>query len=101
MIERIKFTELEVLEAIKSFKPNKSPGIDKITSTYAIVLKEIVSKPLAKLFKNSISKNSIPLDWKKANVTPVFKKGDRSKAKNYHRVSLTEKQWKDNKEEIR
>ena len=30
-----------------------------------------------------------PENWKRANVTPLFKKGDKSKATNYRLVSLT------------
>jgi len=36
-----------------------------------------------------LSKNQIPDDWKKANITPIFKKGDKSKVENYRPVSLT------------
>src|SRR6266516_122447 len=89
MIDRIIFSELDVFESIKSFKPNKSPRIDKITSTYALSLKEILPKILKKLFNNSMSRNSIPLDCKKANVTPIFKKGNRGNVENYRPVSLT------------
>src|SRR5437867_13071169 len=60
-----------------------------ISSTYALKLKEIISEPLTHLFNKSLSKNEIPLDWKKANVTPIFKKGNRSSVENYRPVSLT------------
>src|SRR5437867_6276867 len=60
-----------------------------ISSTYALKLKEIISEPLTHLFNKSLSKNEIPLDWKKANVTPIFKKGNTSSVANYRPVSLT------------
>ena len=46
-------------------------------------------EPLRLLYKRSIDKNEIPEDWKKANVSPIFKKGDRSSVENYRPVSLT------------
>ncbi len=37
----------------------------------------------------SLTEEVVPEDWHTANVAPIFKKGDRSKAANYHPVSLT------------
>ena len=48
-----------------------------ITSTYVLKTKEIMVEPLRLLYKGSIDKNEIPEDWTKANVSPIFKKGDR------------------------
>ena len=31
----------------------------------------------------------MPMDWKKANVSPIYKKGARNKAENYRPISLT------------
>jgi len=39
--------------------------------------------------KKSFSESAVPDDWKCANVTPVFKKGNRNLAENYRPVSLT------------
>ena len=33
--------------------------------------------------------NNIPLEWKEANIIPLFKKGSRNKSVNYRPVSLT------------
>lgn len=79
----------DVTKAISEFKPNKSPGIDNITSTYALKITDMVAYPLYLLFNKSIETNEIPNDWKKANVTPIFKKGKKSSAENYRPISLT------------
>jgi len=89
ILDKIIITEKEVLHMIGEFKPNKSPGVDNIGSTYALKIKEIISKPLTYLFTRSIANNEIPCDWKKANITPIFKKGERSNVENYRPVSLT------------
>ncbi|KAJ8050106.1 hypothetical protein HOLleu_03179 [Holothuria leucospilota] len=39
----------------------------------------------SKIFQESV----VPEDWRNANVTPIFKKGQRSLASNYRPVSLT------------
>jgi len=36
-----------------------------------------------------MDEGSVPEDWKKSNVNPIFKKGSRSQAENYRPVSLT------------
>jgi len=38
---------------------------------------------VAVLFQTSINSGVLPKDWTDANVTPVFKKGDRHAAENY------------------
>ena len=89
LLEIINISDEDVKNAISDFKVNKSPGIDGITSTYAIKIKDILAKPLRLLFSKSLQTNEIPEDWKKANITPIFKKGDKSLVENYRPVSLT------------
>jgi hypothetical protein len=36
-----------------------------------------------------LEEGAVPADWKEANVTPIFKKGAKSKPENYRPVSLT------------
>ena len=67
----------------KMMKTNKSPGVDGITPK---LLKEIVneiSTPLANFFNISLKEGIVPAEWKEANVTPLFKKGSRSKTEHY------------------
>ena len=40
-------------------------------------------------FFRSMTDGKIPLYWKRANVVPIHKKGDRGDADNYSPVSLT------------
>jgi len=70
-------------------KPDKSPGPDNI---HPMVLKEAaceVVKPLTMIFQKSVSQGELPNDWKRANVTPIHKKGAKDEASNYRPVSLT------------
>ena len=56
------------------------------------ILKETVeqiSKPLAHVFNMSLREGFVPLEWKEANIIPLFKKGSRYKSVNYRPVSLT------------
>ena len=42
----------------------------------------------------SLEDGMVPLEWKEANITPLFKKGSRNKSENYRPVSLTSVIWK-------
>ena len=56
------------------------------------VLKECseeISTPLYIVFRKSLDSGTLPEDWKTARVTPIFKKGQKTKAGNYRPVSLT------------
>ena len=41
------------------------------------------------LFQASLDHGKVPLSWKEALIVPVFKKGNRSSAADYHPISLT------------
>jgi hypothetical protein len=51
-------------------------------------LSDVIAEPLADVFRKSLKEGTLPHQWKVANVTPLFKKGDKSKAGNYRPVSL-------------
>ena len=45
--------------------------------------------PLAHVFNLSLQEGIVPLEWKEANIIPLFKKGSGNKSVNYRPVSLT------------
>ena len=44
---------------------------------------------VATIMQRSLDTGLVPGDWKRANVTPIFKKGSRAAPGNYRPVSLT------------
>ena len=48
-----------------------------------------IAPVLAYIFNESLAQGAVPDDWRLANVTPVFKKGEKYDAANYRPVSLT------------
>ena len=41
------------------------------------------------IFRQSLDEGKLPVDWKSANVTPIYKKGKKSNPLNYRPISLT------------
>ncbi|KAK2166071.1 hypothetical protein NP493_1338g00035 [Ridgeia piscesae] len=70
-------------------KDTKSSGVDGIPPKLLLEIVEQISIPLATAFNLSLEEGVVPLEWKEANIIPLFKKGSRNKSENYRPVSLT------------
>ena len=85
----IQITEKGVLKLLRALNISKAAGPDKIRPR---VLKELSSElaPIFLLcfFQASLHQQPIPDIWKHANVTPIYKKGDKTNPSNYLPVSL-------------
>ncbi len=71
--------------------PSKlSCGPDGLPPIFYKKLSLVLAEPLAYIYQFSFVTGKIPIDWKTANVTPVFKKkGSSSCVQNYRPISVT------------
>ena len=74
---------------LSKLSPGKAAGPDGLTSRILKKLHTEIAPILADIYNASLSKGVIPTDWKNAFVTPVYKKGPKSKTENYRPISLT------------
>jgi hypothetical protein len=87
--EEIVITQAGVLKLLKAFDPSKASGPDNISPRVLKEIAEEVIPALTLLFQASINTGVVPVDWRTALVTPVFKKGERYRPENYRPISLT------------
>ena len=76
--DNITVTSDGVLKLLTSLKTNKATGPDQISSR---ILKDLAAEILPVLtfiFQQSLNTGEVPSDWRVANISPIYNKGDRS-----------------------
>ena len=77
-----------IFQLIKNLDPNKAHGYDDISVKMLKLCAPSICKPLTLLFENCVRSGEFPNVWKRSNIVPVHKKGDKQLIKNYRPVSL-------------
>ena len=88
ILDTIIFSKEDIYKIIKNLDPNKAHGHDMISIRMIKLCGISICKPLEIIFQNCLRSGKFPSEWKKANVVPTFKKGDKQCIKNYCPVSL-------------
>ena len=75
-LQDVSFTKEKVKAKLAKLKPSSAPGPDKIWPRVLQRLSTTLCIPLAIIFSTCMAEGCVPPDWKLANVTPIFKKGE-------------------------
>ena len=78
-----------ILKLLKNLKPGKTAGPGRLKPLLLRELREEIAPILQVIFDILLQAGKLPADWCKVQVTPIFKKGDKSSAANYRPISLT------------
>ena len=78
------FAKEDILWIINSLNPKKAHDHDEISIRILKICGNSICRPLNIIFKTCLRMGKFPLEWEKANIVPIHKKGD----KNYRLVSL-------------
>lgn len=81
-------TPKEILEIINRMDSKKAGGIDGFTTKILQLIANEISGPLAHIINISIQKGICPNHFKKAEIIPIYKKGDKADMTNYRPISL-------------
>ena len=87
-IDQISIRRDEIISLVRNLNSNKASGSDGISGQMLILCDDTLTVPLKMIFENILVTSSYPDSWKLANVTPIFKKGDKQSANNYRPMSL-------------
>ena len=68
---------------------NKARGLDGVSLQLLNECHMNLAPILARLFNYNLSRVTLPIDWKSANVVPIFKSGEETAVDNYCPASLT------------
>jgi exonuclease III len=82
------FNKDMVSKVVGTMKRGKAPGPDRIPADLYLNSQE-VHQVLAAIFNICYARKVVPNQWNEALIVPVFKKGDKLKAKSYRPIALS------------
>ena len=85
----IHVTTKGVLKLLQKLNVNKASGPDMIPVRLLKELSNEIAPFLCIIYQKCLETGSIPDVWRTANISAIFKKGEKFKASNYRPVSLT------------
>ena len=88
-IENITISIEGVEKLLDNINIHKASGPDKIPNIILKTCSNEISPALANIFQQSLDTGTLPSDWRNANISPIFKKGNKHMASNYCPISLT------------
>ena len=78
-----------VEKLLHNLDPNKASGPDNIPNKILKLCAKELAPAITHIFNQSLNTGILPVDWKNANISPIFKKGNKHDPSNYRPVSLT------------
>ena len=88
-LDKVEFTASQIKSKLLQLKESAAPGPDMLWPRVLKCLADVLSDPLALIYTRCLEEGTVPADWKRANITPIYKKGSKGQPGNYRPVSLT------------
>ena len=84
----IKFENKDIINIIRSLNVDKAHGHDNISIRMLKICDTAIVEPLSIIFNNCINQSLFPDIWKKSNICPIHKKGDKQIINDYRPLPL-------------
>ena len=81
-------TEESVLKVLLNLKTGSATGYDGVSNLALKGTARAIIPYMIRLFNCCLTKGRMPPAWKRANVTPIYKKGEGTVVSNYRPISL-------------
>ena len=88
-ISHIKIHEDGVTKQLLNLNPTKASGPDEVSPRLLKSVAVELAPALTILYQQSIDTGEVPVQWRQAIVTAIYKKGAKSDPSNYRPISLT------------
>jgi hypothetical protein len=87
-LEQIQIQPNGIKSLLSALNPHKATEPDNISGRFLKELHQELTPAPTLIVQASLHQGQVPTIWKDAFITPLFKKGDRSKPSNYRPISL-------------
>ena len=88
-IPDVEISPVGVAKLLPNLNVAKSAGPDSIRPVVLKELSQVISPVVSIIFLTYLDTGTVPSDWKKAQVCPPFKNGDKTDPANYRPISFT------------
>ena len=76
-LTKIDLSNDDILKIMRNLNSNKTQCHNMISIRMVKICHDFICKPLKLLFQSCLESGRFPSEWKKVNVVPVHKKGDK------------------------
>lgn len=84
----------ELIKVLRRLKNAKAPGEDGIENEAWKFMAEEIGEEFWKLINKIWKGGELPRDWSRGVISPIYKKGEKSKIKNYRGITLMNSAYK-------